>query len=201
MGMARLHRVTYVGELGWEIYVSTDQACHVFETIHAAGQKLDARMCGLHVMDGCRLEKGYRHFGHDITDEDHVLEAGLGFVVKVDKKSGRFGPFIGRDAVIAKKASGLEKRLLSFKLKDPEPLLYHNEPILRDGEVIGHLTSGNYAHTFSAAIGMGYVPVRKGETLKNMLTSTYTINVAGKHYDAEISSKPFYDPKSERVHV
>ncbi len=199
MGMARLHRVTYVGELGWEIYVSTDMACHVFEAIHAAGQKLDARMCGLHVMDGCRLEKGYRHFGHDITDEDHVLEAGLGFVVKIDKKPGRFGPFIGRDAVIAKKASGLEKRLLSFKLKDPEPLLYHNEPILRDGEVIGHLTSGNYAHYFSAAIGMGYVPVRKGETLKDMLASSYTINVAGKHYDAEISSKPFYDPRSERV--
>jgi len=201
MGLARLHRVTYVGELGWEIYVSCDQAQHVFETIHAAGQKLGARMCGLHVMDSCRMEKSYRHFGHDITDEDHVLEAGLGFVVRIDKKPGRFGPFIGRDAVIAKKASGLEKRLLTFKLCDPEPLLFHNEPILRDGDVVGYLTSGNYAHFLSCAIGMGYVPVRKGEALKDMLTSSYTINVAGRHCEAEVSSKPFYDPKSERVNI
>ena len=199
MAMARLHRVTYVGELGWEIYVSSDQAQHVFETIHAAGEKFGAVMCGLHMMDSCRMEKGYRHFGHDITDEDHVLEAGLGFVVKVDKKPGRFGAFIGRDAVIAKKATGLEKRLFTFKLCDPQPLLFHNEPILRDGEVVGHLTSGNYAHYLGAAIGMGYVPVHDGETLKDMLASVYTINVAGRYYEAEVSSKPFYDPKSERV--
>ncbi len=199
MGMARLHRITYVGELGWEIYVSSDQAQHVFEVIHAAGQKHDAQMCGLHMMDSCRMEKGYRHFGHDITDEDHVLEAGLGFVVKIDKKPGRFGPFIGRDAVVAKKQSGLEKRMLTFILRDPEPLLFHNEPILRDGEVVGHLTSGNYAHYLGAAIGMGYVPVREGEALKDMLASSYTINVAGKICEAEVSSKPFYDPTSERV--
>ncbi len=199
MGQARLHRVTYVGELGWEIYVSSDQAQHVFEVIHAAGQKYDAQMCGLHMMDSCRMEKGYRHFGHDITDEDHVLEAGLGFVVKIDKEPGRFGAFIGRDAVIAKKETGLEKRLLTFKLRDSEPLLFHNEPILRDDEVIGHLTSGNYAHYLGAAIGMGYVPVRDGETLKDMLASSYSINVAGRHYEADVSSKPFYDPKSERV--
>lgn len=201
MAMARLHRISYVGELGWEIYVTTDQACHVFEAIQAAGQNHGAHMCGLHAMDSCRIEKAYRHFGHDITDEDHVLEAGLGFVVKVDKQPGKFGPFIGRDAVLAKKQTGLEKRLLIFKLRDPEPLLFHNEPIARDGKVIGHLTSGTYAHTFSAAMGLGYVPVGEGETLKDMLASGYTINVAGKHFEAEVSSKPFYDPKSERVKV
>jgi len=199
MGLARAHRVSYVGELGWEIYVSSDQACHVFETLYAAGQKHDARLVGLHVMDSCRLEKGFRHFGHDITDEDHVLEGGLGFAVKVDKKPGRFGPFIGREAVLAKKESGLTRRLLMFKLKDPEPLLYHNEPIIRDGKVVGFLSSGSYGHTVGAAIGMGYVPVKEGEKLKDMLASNYTIDVADKLIDAEVSLKPFYDPSSLRV--
>ncbi len=199
MGMARAHRVSYVGELGWEIYVSSDQACHVFETLYAAGQQHGARLVGLHVMDSCRLEKGFRHFGHDITDEDHVLEAGLGFAVKVDKTAGRFGTFIGRDAVLAKQQSGLTKRLLLFKLKDPEPLLYHNEPIVRDGEVVGFLSSGGYGHTLGAAIGMGYVPAKEGETCKDMLASRYNIDVADQLYAAEVSLKPFYDPSSQRV--
>jgi len=201
MGLARAHRVSYVGELGWEIYVSSDQACHVFETLYAAGKKHDARLVGLHVMDSCRLEKGFRHFGHDITDEDHVLEAGLGFAVKVDKTPGRFGPFIGRDAVLEKQQTGLSKRLLMFKLKDPEPLLYHNEPIVRDDEVVGFLSSGNYGHTLGAAVGMGYVPVKEGETLKVLLASSYQIDVADKLFAAEVSLKPFYDPSSKRVRM
>ncbi|HED12645.1 MAG TPA: FAD-dependent oxidoreductase, partial [Gammaproteobacteria bacterium] len=201
MGLARAHRVSYVGELGWEIYVSSDQACHVFETLYAVGKKHNARLVGLHVMDSCRLEKGFCHFGHDITDEDHVLEAGLGFAVKVDKTPGRFGPFIGRDAVLAKQQSGLSKRLLMFKLNDPEPLLYHNEPVVRDGEVVGFLSSGSYGHTLGAAVGMGYVPVKEGETLKDLLASSYQIDVADKLFAAEVSLKPFYDPSSKRVRM
>jgi len=149
MGLARAHRVTYVGELGWEIYAPTDQAAHIFEALDDAG----INMCGLHALDSCRLEKGYRHFGHDITDEDHVLEAGLGFAVKTDKAD-----FIGRDAVLKRRENGLERRLVQFKLTDPEPLLYHNEPILRDGKIVGYLTSGNYGHHLGAAIGLGYAP-------------------------------------------
>ena len=95
MGLARAHRVTYVGELGWELYVSTEQAAHVFEAIEEAGADLGLKLCGLHTLDSCRIEKAFRHFGHDITDEDHVLEAGLGFAVKTGK-----GDFIGRDAVL-----------------------------------------------------------------------------------------------------
>ncbi len=136
MGLARAHRVTYVGELGWEIYASADMAGHVFETLYDAGQDLGLKLCGMHMMDSCRIEKGFRHFGHDITCEDHVLEAGLGFAVKTDKPD-----FIGRDAVLAKKESGLENRMVQFKLTDPEPLLYHNEPVLRDGEIVGYLSS------------------------------------------------------------
>ncbi len=195
MGLARVHRVTYVGELGWEIYVSSDMAGHAFETLHAAGQDLGMKLCGMHMMDTCRIEKGFRHFGHDITSEDHVLEAGLGFAVKTDKAD-----FIGRDAVLRKKETGLQNRLVQFKLTDPEPLLYHNEPILRDGEIVGFLSSGAYGHHLGGAMGLGYVPCQ-GERPADVLGSTYEIDVMGTRVKAEASLKPMYDPKSERVKV
>jgi glycine cleavage system T protein len=195
MAMARAHRVTYVGELGWEIYVSSDQAAHVFETIEEAGSAFDLKLCGIHVLDSCRIEKAYRHFGHDITDEDHVLEAGLGFAVKTDKCD-----FIGRAAVLNKRQQGLERRLMQFQLEDPQPLLYHNELVLRDGKMISHLTSGNYGHHLGAAIGMGYVP-SKGEKPEDLLASNYQIEIAGERYAAKASLKPLYDPKSERVKI
>jgi len=195
MGLARVHRVTYVGELGWEIYVSADQAGHVFETLHEAGQDMDLKLCGMHMMDSLRIEKGFRHFGHDITCEDHVVEAGLGFAVKTDKPD-----FIGRDAVLRKKEEGVENRLLQFILEDSEPLLYHNEPILRDGQLVGYLSSGSYGHTLGAAVGLGYVPC-KGESVADVLASNFEIDVAGVRVKATASMKPLYDPKSERVKV
>src|SRR3546814_221086 len=111
-------------------------------------------LCGLHALDSLRIEKAYRHFGHDIGDEDHVLEAGLGFAVKTEKKASRFGPFIGRDAVLKKREAGLTRRLLQFRLADPQPLLHHNEPIWRDGRIAGHVTSGAYGHHLGAATGL-----------------------------------------------
>ena len=195
MGLARVHRVTYVGELGWEIYMPSDMAGHMFETLHDAGQDMGLKLCGMHMMDTCRIEKGFRHFGHDITSEDHVLEAGLGFAVKTDKPN-----FIGRDAVLAKRETGLEQRLVQFKLTDAEPLLYHNEPILRNGENVGYLSSGGYGHHVGAAIGMGYVPC-KGESVAELLASSFEIDVMGTRVKAEAKLKPFYDPKSERVKV
>lgn len=195
MGLARVHRVTYVGELGWEIYMPSDMAGHMFETLHEAGQGMGLKLCGMHMMDTCRMEKGFRHFGHDITSEDHVLEAGLGFAVKTDKPN-----FIGRDAVLAKRETGLEQRLVQFKLTDAEPLLYHNEPILRDGENVGYLSSGGYGHHVGAAIGMGYVPC-KGESVAELLASSFEIDVMGTRVKAQAQLKPFYDPKSERVKV
>ena len=195
MGLARVHRVTYVGELGWEIYMPSDMAAHAFETLYEAGQDMGLKLCGMHMMDTCRMEKGFRHFGHDITSEDHVLEAGLGFAVKTEKPD-----FIGRDAVLRKKETGLEQRLVQFKLKDSEPLLYHNEPILRNGENVGYLSSGGYGHHVGAAIGMGYVPC-KGESVAELLNSTFEIDVMGTRVKAEAQLKPFYDPKSERVKV
>ena len=201
LGMAsvRAHRITYVGELGWELYVSADMARHVFDTVMAAGEGEGLRLAGMHVLDSCRMEKAFRHFGHDITDEDHVLEAGLGFAVKTEKPDGRFGPFIGREAVLERRQAGLTKRLVQFQLVDPEPLLYHAEPIVRDGEIVGYLTSGNYGHHLGGALGLGYVPARDGESGKDMLASRYEIEVAGKRCEAIASLKPLYDPKSERI--
>ena len=193
MGLARVHRVTYVGELGWEVYVGADMAGHAFETLWEAAQSFNAKLCGMHMMDTCRIEKGFRHFGHDITCEDHVLEAGLGFCVKTDKAS-----FMGREAVLRKKEAGLDRRMVQFKLKDPEPLLYHNEPIIRDGEIVGFLSSGNYGHYLGAAIGLGYVPCL-GETASDILASHYEIDVAGIRVKAEASLKSMYDSTGERT--
>jgi 4-methylaminobutanoate oxidase (formaldehyde-forming) len=193
MALARVHRVTYVGELGWEVYVSADMAAHVFETLHAAGRDMGLKLCGMHMMDCARMEKGFRHFGHDITCEDHVLEAGLGFAVKTDKPA-----FIGRDAVLRKQDDGLQKRLVQFKLTDPGPLLYHNEPVMRDGKVISHLTSGGYGHHLGAALGMAYVPCA-GETAAQVLASTYEIDVMGTRVRADVSLRPFYDPTGDRA--
>ncbi|MER8448808.1 FAD-dependent oxidoreductase [Mesorhizobium sp. M1428] len=195
MGLARAHRVTYVGELGWELYVSTDQAAHVFEAIAEAGTDVGLKLCGLHTLDSCRIEKAFRHFGHDITDEDNVLEAGLGFAVKTAK-----GDFLGRDAVLRKKESGLSRRLVQFRLKDTQPLLFHNEAILRDGKIVGPITSGNYGHHLGGAIGLGYVPC-KGESEADVLSSSYEIEIAGERFAAEASLKPMYDPKAERVRM
>jgi 4-methylaminobutanoate oxidase (formaldehyde-forming) len=195
MGFARAHRVSYVGELGWELYTSSDMAPHVFDVLWEAGSAMGAKLCGMHVMDSCRIEKAFRHFGHDITCEDHVLEAGLGFAVKTDKPA-----FIGRDAVLRKKDAGLSARMVQFLLTDPEPLLYHNEPILRDGEIVGHLTSGSYGHALGGALGMGYVPCA-GESVSDLLASSFEIEVAGTRVSAKAATRPMYDPKSERVKV
>ncbi|UWQ45441.1 GcvT family protein [Leisingera aquaemixtae] len=193
MGLARVHRVTYVGELGWEIYIPAEMSGHAFETLWEAGQDMGLKLCGMHMMDSCRIEKGFRHFGHDITCEDNVIDAGLGFAVATGKDD-----FIGKAAVLERKETGPKARMVQFKLTDPEPLLFHNEPIIRDGKYVGYLSSGNYGHTLGAAIGMGYVPC-EGESAADVLGSTYEIDVCGVKVKAEAALKPMYDPKSERV--
>jgi 4-methylaminobutanoate oxidase (formaldehyde-forming) len=193
MGLARAHRLSYVGELGWEIYVSADMAAHVFETLLEAGAEVGLKLCGLHAMDSCRIEKAFRHFGHDITCEDHVIDAGLGFAVRTDKPG-----FIGRDAVLERRGTGPQRRLVQFLLTDPEPLLYHNEPVLRDGEIVGHLTSGAYGHHLGGAVGLGYVPC-PGETAAQVLASAYEIDVAGTRVPATAALRPLHDPRGARM--
>ena len=194
MGLARVHRVTYVGELGLgNLCPAQTWRAMRLKPCGRQGQDMGLKLCGMHMMDSCRIEKGFRHFGHDITCEDNVIDAGLGFAVATGKDD-----FIGKAAVLERKETGPKNRMVQFKLTDPEPLLFHNEPIIRDGKYVGYLSSGNYGHTLGAAIGMGYVPC-EGESAADVLGSTYEIDVCGVKVKAEASLKPMYDPKSERV--
>ena len=190
--LVRAARITYVGELGWELYIPTEFTAGVYDTIVAAGAPFGLAHAGYHALDSLRIEKAYRHWGHDITDEDTPLEAGLGFAVKLDKSGG----FIGREALLKDKAAGPAKRLLQFRLLDPQPLLYHNEPIWHEDTLVGHITSGAYGHTLGGAIGLGYVDaVRTPDPAEG----GFSIEVAGQRVPAEVSSAPMYDPRSRRI--
>ena len=198
LGYARVRasRITYVGELGWELYIPTEFAQGVYDVISEAGAPLGLKLAGYHAMNSLRIEKGYRHWGHDITDEDSPLEAGLGFAVAMDKPGG----FIGREALLRQKERGLTRRLVQFVMQDAEPLLYHNEPILRDGEIVGRITSGMFGHTIGRAIGLGYVE-NGGDVVTPELIrgSQFEIEVAGARFRAKASLKPVYDPENLRV--
>ena len=198
MTIARAHRISYVGELGWELHVGADFAAHVLETLLQAGGD-DITLAGMHAMDSCRLEKGFRHFGHDLSDEDNILEAGLGFAVKTEKRQSKFGDFNGRAAVLQTREKGLQRRMIQFKLTDSQPLLHHNEAILRDGEVCGYLTSGNYGHSLGAAVGMGYVRCEPSEKMADVLRSSFALDVEGEVLEAQASAKGLYDPGGERM--
>ena len=192
----RAMRLSYAGELGWELYVPTEFAVALHDLVVAAGADHGLRPAGLHALDCCRLEKGFRHWGHDITDEDTPLEAGLGFAVALDAKPD----FIGREALLRQRQAGGTKRLVQFRLQEPEPLLYHNEPVWRDGRIVGRLTSGAYGHCLGSAIGMGYVedggaPVTAGF----VAAGGFEIEVAGRRAAAQASLAAFHDPQGRRM--
>ncbi len=197
MGYAivRASRITFVGELGWELYVPSEFMAGVYDEIVAAGQDYDLAHAGYHALNSLRIEKAYRHWSHDITDEDTPLEAGLGFTVRFDKAGG----FIGRDALLRQQESGLKRQLVQFRLTDPGPLLYHNEPIWRDGELVGHITSGAYGHTLGGCIGLGYVWLGDGEVPTDVVSGRYEIEVACERVPAEASLRPMYDPDNSRI--
>ena len=190
--LVRASRITYVGELGWELYIPTEFVTGVYDTIVAAGAPFGLTHAGYHALDSLRIEKAYRHWGHDITDEDTPLEAGLGFAVKFEKPGG----FIGREALLKASAAEPAKRMLQFRLLDPQPLLYHYEPIWRDDTLVGHITSGAYGHTLGGAVGLGYVDTAKAPSPRE---GGFSIEVAGKRVPAQVSSAPMYDPRSTRV--
>jgi 4-methylaminobutanoate oxidase (formaldehyde-forming) len=199
--LVRASRITYVGELGWELYVPTEFMAGVYDEIAAAGVRHGLVHAGYHALNSLRIEKAYRHFAHDISDEDTPLEAGLAFAVKLDKPGG----FIGREALLRQRDSGIKKRLLQFQLRSSEPLLYHNEPIWRGGSIVGYIRSGMFAHTLGAAVGLGYVevPARPGSAggagPGTLDMTGYEIEVAGERHAAIASLRPLYDPKNERI--
>ena len=191
-GRVRATRLSYVGELGWELYIPTDMAQHVYDVIVEAGVVFELKHAGYHALNSLRIEKGYRHWGHDIADEDTPLEAGLGFAVAWDKPGG----FIGRDVLFRQREDGVRKRLMQFLLSDPTKLLYHNEPIWRDGALAGYITSAMYGHTLGGSVGLGYIT---GEPGDDPLTGTYEISVAGERVPATASLRPMYDSASKRL--
>ena len=192
----RASRITYVGELGWELYVPSDCVQSVYEEIIGAGVGCGLVHAGYHAMNSLRMEKGYRHFGHDIGEEDTPLEAGLGFAVSWDKPGG----FIGREALLAQREQGVRRRLVNFRLEASEPLLYHNEPIWRDGRIVGRLTSGMFGHTVGAPLGMGYVENEGGAVSAEWVAAgRYELEVAAVRLPAIASLRPFYDPTGSRV--
>jgi 4-methylaminobutanoate oxidase (formaldehyde-forming) len=150
-------------------------------------------------MGACRVEKGYRHWSHDIADEDTPLESGLGFTVAWDKPGG----FIGRDALVRQRGQGaLPKRLVQVALVDDSPgapLLYHEEPIVRDGVIVGSIKSGAWGHRVAKSLGMGYASCPDGVTKEWLASGRWEVEVACRRYAARVHLEPWYDPKNERI--
>jgi glycine cleavage system T protein len=191
----RASRVTYVGELGWELYVPTELAAGVYDAVVAAGEDLGLRHAGYHAMDSLRIEKAYRSWGHDIGGEDTPLEAGLGFAVRLDKRAA----FTGRDALLRRQGKPVTRRLAVFTLDDAEPLLYHDEPIWRDGALVGRITSGAYGHTVGRAVGLGWIECPDGVTEAFVESGRWEVEIACERVPARAQLSPPYDPKSLRV--
>jgi len=192
--LVRATRVTYVGELGWELYVPTEFAAAVYDDVIAAGAGVGLRHAGYHAMDSLRMEKGYRSWGHDIGGEDTPLEAGLGFAVAF-RKDG----FVGRDALLRQREVPLGRRLVMFTLADAEPLLLGDEPIWRDGVLIGRITSAAYGHTLGRSVGMGYVTHAAGVDDAFLRSGRWELELATERFAATASLQPPYDPTSVRV--
>ncbi len=197
LGYARVRasRITYVGELGWELSVPTEYAAGLFDSVLAVGRDFGLRPAGYHALNSLRMEKAYRHWGHDISPDETPLEAGLGFAVAWDKTGG----FTGREALMQRKEAGVRRRLVQFRLLD-DRLLYHNEPIWRDGAIVGRITSGMFGHAVGASLGMGYVENPDGLADRDyVLSGNYEIEVACDRVPAVASLQPFYDPEALRV--
>ncbi len=201
IGYARVRasRITYVGELGWELYIPTEFAAHVFECLQEAGAEFGLTPAGMHTMNNCRTEKAYRHWGHDISDEETPLEAGLGFAIAWDKMGG----FIGREALLKQKVLPyLPKRMVCLALSENgvnAPMMYHEEPIYRNGVIVGSTTSGAWGHRVNLSLGMGYVTNKEGVTKDWVESGTWEVELAWKRYAAKVQFASFYDPRGEKI--
>jgi glycine cleavage system aminomethyltransferase T/glycine/D-amino acid oxidase-like deaminating enzyme len=189
-------RITYLGELGYELYVPSEMAAHVYDRLTDAGSRCGLRHAGLKALASLRMEKGYRDYGHDIDNTDSVLEAGLGFALDLKKPGG----FFGKEAVLAKKAKGpLTKKLLQVLVKDPEPLMFHAEIVKRDGKTVGYIRAASYGFTLGGAVGLAMIEA--GEPLDQAWIDkgTWEVEIANKTYPAIASLRPLYDPEMKRI--
>jgi glycine cleavage system aminomethyltransferase T len=200
IGFARVLciRITYLGELGYELHIPAEQAAAVYDGLVEAGRPLGLRHAGLKALSSLRMEKAYRDYGHDIDNTDSVLEAGLGFAVALDKPGG----FIGRDAVLAQKASGpLTRRLVQVLLTDPEPLLFHAEIVCRDGRPAGYIRAASYGFTLGGAVGLAMIDADEPITQAYLDSGEWTVRIGDAVYPAVASLRPMYDPASKRVQM
>jgi glycine cleavage system aminomethyltransferase T len=198
LGYARVRasRITYVGELGYELYIPTEFTQSIYDEIMLAGKGFGLRLAGYHALNSLRIEKAYRHWGHDLSDEDTPLEAGLQFAIAWHKPGG----FVGREALERQRAAGLRRRLVTVALERADRMLYHNEPIWRDGELVGKVSSAMFGHTLGAPIGLGYLARPEAPVTAEWIDAgRYEVEVADERIAARVSLRPFYDPASERV--
>ncbi len=198
IGFARVLcvRITYLGELGYELYIPTEQAVHVYERIVKAGEKVGLRHAGLKALASLRMEKGYRDYGHDIYNTDSVLEAGLGFAVDLKKPGG----FIGKEAVLAKKALGpLKKRLVQVLLKNPEPMMFHAEIVRRGDRALGYVRAASYGFTLGGAVGLAMIEADQPIDQAFLDSGDWTVQIANDRHPAKLSLRPFYDPDMKKI--
>jgi 4-methylaminobutanoate oxidase (formaldehyde-forming) len=191
-------RMSFVGELGWELYVPAEFGLGVYDALVREGAELGFAHAGMVTLESTRTEAGRRDYGLDMENTDSPIEAGLSFAIDFDKRGG----FVGRDALLAEKEAGPPKsRLVQFLLDDPEPLLFGEEPVFLEGDRVGYLRSGNYGHTLGGAMGMGYVEWADGVTAQLVREGDFEVQVAGQMIPARTSIRPMYDPKGERVRM
>ena len=197
IGYARVlaRRQTFIGELGWELQIPSEFIQDVYNIIMEAGKPFGLKQAGYHALEHLRCERAYREFVLDLAPDDTPFEAGLGFIVNMNKPGG----FHGRDALLPQAGQVLKRRMVMFKLKDPEPALFHDELIRLNGEIVGYLSSGAYGFTLGSAVGMGYVQHPDGVTADLIDNAMFAIEIAGESYPAEASLKSFYDPDGARV--
>jgi len=195
--MVRATRITYVGELGWELYVPTEFAVGVYEQLFAVGRDFGLANAGYYTINSLRLDKGYRAFGAELTPDYNPVEAGLVFTCKLKTGAG----FVGREAVEKVIAEGPRRKLVSFQLDDPEAMMWGGELVLRDGLAVGQVTSAAWSATLGSCVGLAYVWRRdRGAVTPDYLnTGAYEINVGGQKYPANISLRPLFDPSNERI--
>ncbi|MDQ3368075.1 MAG: FAD-dependent oxidoreductase [Myxococcota bacterium] len=198
IGFARVLciRITYLGELGYELYIPAEQTVHVYERLVAAGAAYGLVHAGLKALASLRMEKGYRDYGHDIDNTDTVLEAGLGFAVDLKKPTG----FLGKDAVVAQKAAGpLRKRLLQILVKDPQPMLFHAEIVRRNGTPVGYVRAASYGHTLGGAVGLAMIEGAEPIDARWIEAGTWEVDIAGTLYPAIASLRPLFDPENRKI--
>lgn len=200
IGYARVlcTRITYLGELGYELFIPAEQAVHVYDTVVEAGTGFGLVHAGLRALGSLRMEKGYRDYGHDLDNTDDPYETGLGFAVNLKKPDG----FIGKDAVLGRKAKGPpQRKLVSILVKDPEPLMFHAEIVWRDGRPVGYVRAASYGHTVGGAVGLAFLEPGQAVDEAFLTSGTWEVEINGRKHPCVVSSRPLYDPKAERTRM